>query len=1008
MIVKTSVRGGGRYLADHLTKTDENEQVIISSSRDLVSGGDVHAAIAEMNAQAAAWRASSPNNKKYLDHAHISPDRAMTAQEWEEAWAEYEREFGLRDAPYIEVAHVKANREEHRHRAYLRVDADRVALWKEHDNSHNYARGEKVSRVLEYRFGHTLTHGKHDVAVMAQLRRDGRAEIAEWIGDDGRRYEGGARSWTEHQIEKRSAVKRELIADVVSQCWQQADSAKAFDAALAERGLVLARGKQRKDGSYFYGVVAGVPTGEQPVFYETTRQLNAHSKATKTAIDTAKLDLSVLSLPTSTQAFELQRQQQAAVSDLRREREADQKRPTPEEIASRRAERQQTAAEARAAKRAAWIAERKAEHKAAKDSLWEQYQRHKDAGRADAKPTRELAWKIEAQQRDRERHDLKFDMAQQRRLVSALTPPGLRFLSLAAHKHFVADRKWSELKEQQSKRWNDTKAQVNGALRGKPWREWVNGLAAFGDERAKLVAGSWQRHEAAKAAPKHKEHRSDGKRDFTERSSRFDKPQFARNFGRDSGAAAQPHLAQSAHLSATQSVANLRFAGVPGRRVADIQEGQNRNASVLLPRLQGDGVDLGRAGRADELRRSGVAGRDGGEQPGAASAAAGGDQRRDGRDLQVKVEPFDRGGFKFKVSDTDQEEIRAALIAAGGQQAIHKGARPWVFERDPTEALTGAGIAVEAAEIEQRRPEAEPPALSAPAPSWQDLPGLDTRGLDDAQKAALKAEYGLRWDRERKVWQAPDDHPLIDQARDRWETLPEPEPEPETAPAPSWQDLPGLDTRGLDDAQKAALKAEYGLRWDRERKVWQAPDDHPLIDQARDRWETLPEPETAPAEEAAAAETPETAPQIRRLPELDRYELRESLIEQMQAVRNAERQGSESGARRMQEQLDRRLKEIDRRSATMPAIDAWRELRADYDQATDLTDAAPGKQISPRQLRQIETRLGPLAMTIRDDKAVFDGLPEKEQNQIWRQAKQHEQTLDQQKGKSRGGRGWDD
>lgn len=55
--------------------------------------------------------------------------------------------------------------------------------------------------------------------------------------------------------------------------------------------------------------------------------------------------------------------------------------------------------------------------------------------------------------------------------------------------------------------------------------------------------------------------------------------------------------------------------------------------------------------------------------------------------------------------------------------------------------------------------------------------------------------------------------------------------------------LPGLDVRQMDPATKDAVKETYGLKWDRDNKVWTMPADHPKAKAALEAWGQAPEKE---------------------------------------------------------------------------------------------------------------------------------------------------------------------
>ena len=236
MIVKGTARASGG-LGDHLLNAEKNETIELLAVHGMAAQ-DVHGCLREMDAMA-----RGANAKKNIVHAHMSPDRPMTEAQWAHAWEAYEKEFGLQGRPYFEVEHTKANeRAPHRHRVYNRIDAEtgRAANY-----SFSRVRNEKVSRVLEHDLGHSLTLGKHNRQIMAQLRTEGRADVAQWMGaggaDTAARPEAHLRH-SEAQQKARTGMDPKAIRAQVLAAWQEAATGRDLATALERRGLQLARG----------------------------------------------------------------------------------------------------------------------------------------------------------------------------------------------------------------------------------------------------------------------------------------------------------------------------------------------------------------------------------------------------------------------------------------------------------------------------------------------------------------------------------------------------------------------------------------------------------------------------------------------------------------------------------------------------------------------------------------------------------------------------------------------
>lgn len=241
MIVKTSQRDRAAWLAAHLTRTDTNESVAIVGGRDVIAL-DVHLVLRQFEAQ---WRLSGSRARDFLVHAAISPAQPLSEEQWIEAWAIYEQQHGLHGQPCIEIEHGKpgdTGRPSHRHRVYLRIQADGRAIHLAFTHRVN----EVVARLCELSFAHPLTQGAHNRAVVNYLERNGFGEEAGQLrGLTERRRPRAGRSEAEAQQESRSGSRKATAAECAAAAWRLADSPPARRAALAEAGFSLARGDRR-------------------------------------------------------------------------------------------------------------------------------------------------------------------------------------------------------------------------------------------------------------------------------------------------------------------------------------------------------------------------------------------------------------------------------------------------------------------------------------------------------------------------------------------------------------------------------------------------------------------------------------------------------------------------------------------------------------------------------------------------------------------------------------------
>src|ERR1035437_8687154 len=181
MIFKSSIRGFSGELADHLGNEHDNETATITKTGGDLYRFDKHGlpVADELRLMFAQMDMSARGHGKddnHIYHVSLSPERPLEPAQWSRAWALYEAEFDLEKRPFVEVTHEKEGRL-HKHRAYYALDERGRGL----NISHNYPRNEKVARVMEHEFGHDMTAGKHNRAVMRWLQVEGRGSVSEWM-----------------------------------------------------------------------------------------------------------------------------------------------------------------------------------------------------------------------------------------------------------------------------------------------------------------------------------------------------------------------------------------------------------------------------------------------------------------------------------------------------------------------------------------------------------------------------------------------------------------------------------------------------------------------------------------------------------------------------------------------------------------------------------------------------------------------------------------------------------
>ncbi len=218
MVIKGGARGGPIALAVHLLRTDTNERVTIRELHG-VTARDLRNALREMDSMGTA-----AESRRTLYHANIDTriGEELTEAQKARAVERLAAKLGMTAQPRAVVEHVKHGRE-HMHVVFLRIDLDRMTAI---PDSHNYRKHEELSRELEREFGHERVQGAH-------------AER------DGKKRPGRTPDHSEMQQAVRSGITPQEAKARITELWQQADTGKAFAAALENDGWILARGDRR-------------------------------------------------------------------------------------------------------------------------------------------------------------------------------------------------------------------------------------------------------------------------------------------------------------------------------------------------------------------------------------------------------------------------------------------------------------------------------------------------------------------------------------------------------------------------------------------------------------------------------------------------------------------------------------------------------------------------------------------------------------------------------------------
>ena len=215
MILKGSQRSGAKQLAAHLLKTEENEHVEVHEIRGFLSE-DLHGALHEAYAISQGTRA-----KQFMFSLSLNPpqNERVPVETFEAAIAAVEERLGLKDQPRAIVFHEKEGRR-HAHAVWSRVDTEEM---KAINLPFYKTKLREVSKELYLENGWQMPRGFIDSAA-----RDPRNfTLEEW------------------QQAKRAGWNARDLKGLMQECWAASDSKAAFEHALKERGITLAKGDRR-------------------------------------------------------------------------------------------------------------------------------------------------------------------------------------------------------------------------------------------------------------------------------------------------------------------------------------------------------------------------------------------------------------------------------------------------------------------------------------------------------------------------------------------------------------------------------------------------------------------------------------------------------------------------------------------------------------------------------------------------------------------------------------------
>lgn len=214
MILQGNSRGGGRSLALHLLK-DENDHVEVHDLRGFVSDNLI-SAFKEVEAVSRGTKA-----KQYLFSLSMNPppNEEVSVKNFEKAADQVEDKLGLTDQARAIILHEKQGRQ-HCHVVWSRIDAEQM---KAIPLPFSKMKLMDVSRQLYLEHGWEMPKGMID-----RKHRDPKNfTLAQW------------------QQAKRNGLDPKEIKRTLQDCWAKSDNQQSFKRVLEEQGYILAKGDRR-------------------------------------------------------------------------------------------------------------------------------------------------------------------------------------------------------------------------------------------------------------------------------------------------------------------------------------------------------------------------------------------------------------------------------------------------------------------------------------------------------------------------------------------------------------------------------------------------------------------------------------------------------------------------------------------------------------------------------------------------------------------------------------------
>jgi hypothetical protein len=218
MIAKGRQHNNGSKLAAYLTHGKDGEIAELYQLRGFGTNTNIKDAFRDIHVMAGATKATQPFFHLQM---RLPGGETLPREKWEHCAGRIERMLGLKDQPRAIAFHIdRETGEEHMHVAWSRIRMDGEKLTAIPLPFYK-TRLKNLCRELEQELG--LTQVKNE--------RDSKIDYAPTRNED--------------QQARRLDVDVHAIRETVRACYDHCDGGRAFQAALAEEGLILAQGDRR-------------------------------------------------------------------------------------------------------------------------------------------------------------------------------------------------------------------------------------------------------------------------------------------------------------------------------------------------------------------------------------------------------------------------------------------------------------------------------------------------------------------------------------------------------------------------------------------------------------------------------------------------------------------------------------------------------------------------------------------------------------------------------------------